>query len=308
MNGFILRAALFPCPAFIILACLSFLFLVGCQPQGGATRTVEPALIQPATITPVPTIPSAPALPQAPALTSIPTSALPELPPSPSPIPEHKPDLKVCSPLEGVPIDLLEERISNPFNPPPPGSDDPHQGVDLSDTGAGGVAREGLQVNSVLPGKIAAVIQERFPYGNAVLVETSLDSLPPEWLRRLPLPGGEITSTRTTLTCPEASFELAWDGEFSSLYFLYAHLQLPPAFQPGDEIACGQMVGLIGSSGNALNPHLHLELRAGPANARFASMAHYDPSASPDEMAAYCSWRVSGQFALLDPMSLFFFP
>jgi murein DD-endopeptidase MepM/ murein hydrolase activator NlpD len=75
--------------------------------------------------------------------------------------------------------------------------------------------------------------------------------------------------------------------------------------QPGAEVSCGEKLGAIGSSGNALNPHLHLEARAGPAGADFASMAHYDASASPAEMRAYCDWRVSGLFQLIDPMLFF---
>jgi hypothetical protein len=33
-------------------------------------------------------------------------------------------------------------------------------------------------------------------------------------------------------------------------------------------------------------------------------MAHYDASASLEEMANYCLWRVSGHFSLFDPMDL----
>ena len=57
-------------------------------------------------------------------------------------------------------------------------------------------------------------------------------------------------------------------------------------------------------SGNALNPHLHLEARVGPAGTRLDSMAHYDSSASPAEMAAYCLWRVSGAFQRINPLQL----
>jgi hypothetical protein len=60
----------------------------------------------------------------------------------------------------------------------------------------------------------------------------------------------------------------------------------------------------VGDSGNALNPHLHLETRVGPAGARFSSLAHYDASASLEEMDNYCAWRVSGWFVLLDPLQL----
>ena len=75
--------------------------------------------------------------------------------------------------------------------------------------------------------------------------------------------------------------------------------------QLGDWLQCGWEIGTVGMSGNALNPHLHLEMRVGPAGARFNSMAHYISSASNEEMANYCAWRVSGQFQVVDPMLLF---
>jgi murein DD-endopeptidase MepM/ murein hydrolase activator NlpD len=78
----------------------------------------------------------------------------------------------------------------------------------------------------------------------------------------------------------------------------------PMELQPGQAVTCGQTIGAIGSSGNALNPHLHLEVRAGPSRASFSSMAHYDNSASAEEMANYCAWRVSGIFQLIDPLRL----
>jgi murein DD-endopeptidase MepM/ murein hydrolase activator NlpD len=89
-----------------------------------------------------------------------------------------------------------------------------------------------------------------------------------------------------------------------SLYVLYAHLQEPPSLKLSDAINCGRELGAIGDSGNALNPHLHVEVRIGPTGAKFPGMAHYDTSATSEEMANYCLWRVSGLFQLLDPMPL----
>jgi murein DD-endopeptidase MepM/ murein hydrolase activator NlpD len=279
------------------LACLVILFTSGCRSTALPTQAVETVREFSPTVSPVPT------------LTSTVIPLLPTPLPSPTLQSGENSRVEVCSPLDGIPIYQLEELISNPFSPPPPGSDGPHQGIDLADIGVGGVAREGLQVNSVLPGKVAAVILDRFPYGNALLVETSLDSLPPGSLLHLSLPHWDgISPLSSALTCPELSPSPDWDREELSLYILYAHLQSRPSFEPEDEILCGQMIGHIGSSGNALNPHLHLELRAGPAGTRLISLAHYDPSASLDEMGAYCAWRVSGIFRLLDPMSLFSLP
>ena len=81
-------------------------------------------------------------------------------------------------------------------------------------------------------------------------------------------------------------------------------MQDPVAFGLDDPIECGEQIGLIGQSGNALNPHVHLEARLGPSGARFSGMAHYDARATPEEMANYCAWRVSGVFQLMDPMQI----
>ena len=47
-----------------------------------------------------------------------------------SSIPTAVPEPAICSPLSEVQIDDLVNHISNQFNPPRPGSDDAHQGVD----------------------------------------------------------------------------------------------------------------------------------------------------------------------------------
>jgi murein DD-endopeptidase MepM/ murein hydrolase activator NlpD len=231
---------------------------------------------------------------------SLPTPAPQE--PTPSIVP-----FQVCSPLADIaPVDLTSH-ISNLYNPPKPGSDAPHQGIDLADYyGENRIAVEGHAVNVVLDGRVAAVISERFPYGSAILIETPLENLPPDWLSALQLPPHipEI-NTNTALTCPPMPDQTIGLQETTSLYLLYAHLQSSPVLQVGELVQCGQTIGAVGSSGNALNPHLHLEARTGPGGANLGSMAHYDPSASEDEMRTYCTWRVSGLFILFDPMALF---
>jgi murein DD-endopeptidase MepM/ murein hydrolase activator NlpD len=206
--------------------------------------------------------------------------------------------------LEGYALEQIPGLVSNPFHPPAPGSDDPHQGVDLADLLPGSqVAVSGRVVRAVVEGSVAAVIQDRFPYGNALLVETPIEILPGALLSGLGLSEAAPTSMpNLSLTCPNV-VQKNW-GEGQSLYLLYAHLQGAPVFQPGDTITCGQEIGNIGSSGNALNPHLHLEARFGPPGARFDSMAHYDNSATPAEMDHYCTWRVRGIFRLVDPLFL----
>jgi len=214
---------------------------------------------------------------------------------------------QVCSPLEGVGVNDLSSHIVNPFHPPRPGSDDPHQGVDLADLFPGsGVARAGLGVRAVLAGRVASVIHDRFPYGNAVLVETPLEGIPAGWLVALQvLTPAPTLASHSALTCPTPQAPQVWNLAQRSLYLIYAHMQQTPGLLPGEAVSCGEGLGVIGSSGNALNPHLHLEARVGPAGADFASMAHYDSSASPQEMRAYCEWRVSGLFQLIDPMRFF---
>ena len=212
--------------------------------------------------------------------------------------------LRICSPFTGATFADLVASISNPFNPPPPGSDDPHQAVDLA-VQRNGIALAGDPALAVLSGTVAMVTEDRFPYGYALLVETSLETLPPVVVATLQPPSPAPTyPPNPALTCPPVTPEPAWDGASRSLYVLYAHLQERPAFQPGDRIQCGQAIGRIGQSGNALNPHLHLEVRVGPAGARFSSMAHYDNTARPEEMGSYCLWRVSNIFQLVDPQRL----
>jgi murein DD-endopeptidase MepM/ murein hydrolase activator NlpD len=215
----------------------------------------------------------------------------------------------VCSPLQDISLEELPGTITNPFHPPQPGSDDPHQGVDFSDLSPGtSIALEGRPVQAVLSGRVAGLARERFPYGNALLVETPLEELPQVWLSRLPVPSPAPTlEPRSALTCPQP-FTNYDDTGNRSLYLLYAHMQAPAELQLGDPLRCGEVLGAIGGSGNALNPHLHLEARIGPAGARLESLAHYDSSASAEEMSAYCAWRVSGLFQLLDPMAMFSLP
>lgn len=211
---------------------------------------------------------------------------------------------QICAPLPGYSAGELADAISNPYNPPIFGSDDPHQGVDFA-VEEFSMAQAGGQVQSVLAGTVALVLNDRFPYGNAVLVETPLEHLPEEWMSRYAL--SEIPPTplkRSALTCPEIEKLPYPPGERRSLYLLYAHLQDIAALEVDQTIACGAPIGTIGQSGNALNPHLHLEARVGPAKSRFTRMAHYTTSAGPDEMAQYCLWRVSGIYQLIDPTVL----
>jgi murein DD-endopeptidase MepM/ murein hydrolase activator NlpD len=222
--------------------------------------------------------------------------------PSPSPTAT----LRVCSPLQGIPIDQIAAAVTNPYNPPPPGSDDPHAGADISDLIPGSqMARPGMPIQAILPGQVAMAQTNRFPFGSAILIETPLDQLPPAMVVGLHLPAPlSAPPPKSALTCPEGVLKPAWDAARRSLYVLYAHMQAAPEEKPGDRETCGQIIGKVGKSGNALNPHLHLEVRVGPAGARFTSIAHYDNSATLEEMAGYCAWSVGGQFQVIDPLTL----
>jgi murein DD-endopeptidase MepM/ murein hydrolase activator NlpD len=240
--------------------------------------------------------------------------------PVPPPVPSNTPEVQqptatvapaaswsVCSPLQGITIEGLPGLVVNPYNPPMPGRDDPHQGVDLAVLSEeGGYAVAGTPVQAVLPGRVAGWVDDRFPYGKLLIIETPLKLLDllPQLADRFP---GEIVpvTPHPSLTCPEIDDMPDWNNAGQSLYLLYGHLGSLASVHPGDDVSCGQLLGEIGSSGNALNPHLHLEARRGPSGMNFNSMAHYDSSASQEEMATYCLWRVSGWFQHFDPLLLF---
>ena len=225
-----------------------------------------------------------------------------EFTPSPAAVtPSQQAEPVVCSPLEGVGILDLPAMVVNPFAPPPPGRDEPHHGVDIAQRDAQTqISLEGLRVQAVLQGRVAAAIDERFPYGNALILETLISELPEDLQAELPSLA-PTPAARSPLTCPQVAQDNAGELERESLYLLYAHLKEPPDLQVGALVSCGQTLGAIGSSGNALNPHLHLEARVGLAGVSFSSLGHYDSRLTPQEMANYCYWRISGWFRLVDP-------
>jgi murein DD-endopeptidase MepM/ murein hydrolase activator NlpD len=237
--------------------------------------------------------------------TSIPTVTATPLPSEPSPTPA--PAFNVCSPLDKIELDKIDDTIIIPFAPPPLGSDDPHQGVDFVEMIPGTqIAQDGETIDAVLAGHVMMVVEDRYPYGNAVMIETPLNALPSAWLDQVGLPGpGQQLYPYSVLTCPSDVPNPEWlDSQERSLYLLYAHLKQPAAVQPGDQVECGQELGIMGTTGNSLYPHLHLEIRVGPAGASFDGMAHYTNSAKNNEMANYCTWRVSNYFQLVDPMTI----
>jgi murein DD-endopeptidase MepM/ murein hydrolase activator NlpD len=194
-----------------------------------------------------------------------------------------EPVLQICSPLAGETLDELFEIVTDPYNPPRPGKDDRHHGTDFSyyrrkdrTTIAGEV------IQAIFSGKVVAVVSNRLPYGNMVIVETVGAELPAELADVLGVASDE------------------------SLYHLYAHFEQNPQVTLGQWIDCGQPLGQVGATGyNIVNPHLHLETRLGPSGADFSvGMAYYSTAASEQERSNYELWRTSGAYRHFDPMIL----
>ncbi len=226
---------------------------------------------------------------------------------TPEPTPTEVVQPQVCVLFEGEGLEGLMQRLTNPFYRPEPGSDNPHQGVDFSDLDpVNRIALSGKPVYAITGGKAAMVINNRFPYGNALLVETALEDLPQTWLQKIMVNQPvEREIFHTNLTCPGDWEKPGGDINQVSFYILYAHFEDGLSYQVGDRIECGQEIGKIGMSGNALAPHVHVEMRVGPSGVVFEDMAHYDSSASLAAMENYCRWRVSGWYRLMDPMEFF---
>ncbi len=221
--------------------------------------------------------------------------------------PTVSPALEICSPLEDISLAELPQPdlLKNPFQPPRPGMDDGHHGVDFAYWSRGErKTMLGLPVLSVLAGQVAGIILNRQPYGYAIIIETPLDGFPAAGPVNVNLPTPAPTvQPASSLFCPTGS-PVSTGGPNRSLYLLYAHLNKAPSVTAGEQVQCGQPMGEIGTTGKSVNPHLHLETRIGPAGSIFPAVAHYENDASPEEMQAYCTWRVSGLFQMFDPLSL----
>lgn len=192
-------------------------------------------------------------------------------------------DIKICSPLAEHEVDHLQHIVSSPYSPPPMGKDDRHQGVDFAyynQEGRASILGEGIQ--TIFGGWVAAVLEDRLPYGNMVLIETPFRSI--------------LLFINETLALDESE----------SLYHLYAHMENPPDFIIGSWIECGAYLGNVGKTGyNIPVAHLHLETRIGPSGWRFNGMAYYDTLATDSERQNYKLWRMSGEFRHFNPMILF---
>lgn len=229
--------------------------------------------------------------------------------PSATPIPPTlTPHLinSVCSPLEGETLESISEILTQAFKKPRSGNDDGHQGLDFSFYRRNGrVGIEGLQVFAALKGKVVTVINDRWPYGNAIIIETPLESISPELITQIQLPSLQPTVTPDPrVNCPPGELAFSLNSEKKSLYILYGHLLNSESFSVGDTVNCGQLIGAVGNTGYSTNPHLHFETRLGPSGASFNSMAYYTVQSTVLERYNYCVWRVSNLFQLFDPMIL----
>lgn len=232
------------------------------------------------------------------------------IPSTPTLIPTSTPVFinQICSPLANVELTDLSQIISQPFKLPPSGFDYDHQGVDFAfyrfkDQ----VGILGSPVNAILEGTVVAVMQNKYVYGNGLIIETPLEKIPKSWIDQMQPPVISPTVIPDSrLTCPKVEndpFSLL-DINQRSLYVLYAHLNQIPLVEIGERVECGQQIGEVGNSGKSSNPHLHVETRIGPSGAIFNGLAHYDTHATVEEMHNYCTWRVSNLFQMFDPMRL----
>jgi murein DD-endopeptidase MepM/ murein hydrolase activator NlpD len=263
--------------------------LAACQPQMQAiTNDGGPgALAQTSTVEspqPINTTNPATAIPRA-SITPYWTATATPLPKQTStPQASATPSFVLCSPLGMHPLAELPQIISDPYHPPPMGKDDRHQGVDFSYWHYG--SRDsmlGEPVQAILSGVVAAALNDSFPYGNMVMIETRQRNLPADLATSLGIKADE------------------------SLYIVYAHLDQPPAIQLGDAVNACQALGEVGESGNTDIPHLHVETRKGLAGTVFAGMRYYQTRATQVELDNYRLWRMSGVFQHFDPMRLLTF-
>ena len=249
-----------------------------------------------------------------PATKSADPTQTPQLTPSPSPTIAPTPTAAIesieafCSPLQGIELKDLHSITSQAFTAPSPFLDDGHPAVDLAFFTFDGLpSMLGHPVQAVLPGKVVMVVEDRFPFGHMILIETPLEMLPESVLAPVsiptPIPAENIAlfdpCTQNPLFKDMSPIQM--DMQHLSVYSLYSHLKDKPTFAVGDVISCGQTIGAVGITGNSVAEHLHLEIRIGPSAARFNTFAMYKPDATVEERYNYCIWSSSGRFQAIDP-------
>jgi murein DD-endopeptidase MepM/ murein hydrolase activator NlpD len=199
--------------------------------------------------------------------------------------PTPTPTTRVCSPLAVQPLDKIKDIITQHFDMPrmmDDGTykDDAHHGVDLGYYTRNGQKFTETPVLAAVDGKIAAIIHNRPPYGNMIILETTFEHIPRALVASENIPSGY------------------------SLYSLYAHMQNIQPFELGEAVSCGQQLAETGLTGFTGGPHLHFETRWGPAGITFLVMGFYRADLTPEEMKNYTLWRMSGKFHLFNPIEL----
>ena len=273
----------------MLLLCILFFLLASCQSatESQVTQTAIPFW----TATAIPQPSTTPTLCRdrtVPILTPTVTSRTPVPSPDPSSI-EGTSEVRrrayhLYSPLAEHSIKSLFEIISSPYDPPDSLDDDArHHGVDFCYyQGAKREFIEGEEVQAIFSGLVVASIEDRNPYGNMVILETTFDQLPVDYALGLEMRPGE------------------------SLYHLYAHLVMAPEVTLGEWVEGGQVLGQVGKTGYNLGvSHLHLETRIGSQGAVFENMAWFETDATQAEKDNYQLWRTSGTFRHFDPMTIF---
>ena len=239
--------------------------------------------------------------------------------PSPSLTPTTMPSLTatlekitaICSPLQGIELKDLHSITSQAFKAPSPFMDDGHPAVDLAFfTFEGLTSMLGHPVQAILPGKVVMVVDDRFPYGHMILIETPMEMLPdgilPPGVLPTPIPAENIALFDPCAQNPlfENSPPIQMDVQHRSVYSLYSHLKDKPPFEVGNMVTCGQTVGSVGITGNSVAEHLHLEIRIGPSATQFNTFGMYQPDVTTEERYNYCIWSTSGRFQAIDPARL----
>jgi murein DD-endopeptidase MepM/ murein hydrolase activator NlpD len=191
------------------------------------------------------------------------------------------PEIEPCTPLKDHALAELPGIISDGYHPPPMGKDERHQGVDFSYYRRGErLSIQGVEIQSIFPGRIAASIHDSFPFGNMVIVESLRENLPEDLRKQFDIQEGQ------------------------SLYILYAHMEQAPDLGLGESVRQCQVLGQVGKSGNAGVAHLHLEMRHGPSGTQFPVMAYYLAQNTTEERTNYLLWATSGEFLHFNPMDL----
>ncbi len=234
----------------------------------------------------------------------------PTLTPAPTEIPQVK---EASSPLQGISISELRLVTSNPYKFIYPfveasGSDYNHTGIDLAFFKFKDFTTVlGHPIQAVLPGKVVESLNDRWPYGNMIMIETPFSRLSPEYLARIPLPTPYAESDiESHSTCIPDQRKITWSQTETSIYIVYAHMKDPSPFKAGDQVDSGQVIGAVGASGNAIvgAEHLHLEVRVGPSDANFGIISDYKPTSTEEERYNYCIWALSEVFQPIDPTLL----